>query len=107
MNKNNKSILTEESIITKILYLFLSPKVKRDIKKVKNSPEWIELERQAKLAASELEAINKRLERIYSNRLELEKDAKKYGITVKPGMTFDEIMAQHPEHGKFPKKKIN
>ena len=44
------SMLTEESIITKILYLFLSPKVKRDIKKVKNSSEYMELERQAKLA---------------------------------------------------------
>ena len=87
MNKYNKSILTEESIITKILYLFLSPKVKRDIKKVKNSPEWIELERQAKLAASELEAINKRLERAYKDQDTNIKSMQKAGIKITADMS--------------------
>ena len=95
------NMLTEESIITKILYLFLSPKVKKDIEKVKNSPEYIELERQASLLAKTLEPINRRLDRIYNDRLELEKDAKKYGIKVSANMTYDEIMAQHPQHTKL------
>ena len=95
------SMLTEESIITKILYLFLSPKVKRDISKIKKSPEYIELERQATLLAKTLEPINKRLDRIYNNRIELEKEAKKYGIKVSANMTYDEIMAQHPQHTKL------
>jgi hypothetical protein len=97
MNKNNKSILTEESIITKILYLFLSPKVKRDIKKVKNSPEWIELERQAKLAASELEAINKRLERAYKDQDTNIKSMQKAGIKITADMSPKEKLKAYQD----------
>jgi hypothetical protein len=67
--------------------MFLSPKVKRDIKKVKNSPEWIELERQAKLAASELDAINKRLERAYKESDKSIKDMQKAGIKITSDMS--------------------
>lgn len=81
------NMLKEESIITKLLYLFLSPKVKRDIKKVKNSPEYIELERQAKLAANELDAINKRLERAYTKSDKSIKDMQKAGIKITSDMS--------------------
>lgn len=74
------NLLVEESIITKLLYLFLSPKVKKDIAKVKNNPEYIELERQAKLAAKELDAINKRLDRDYPKWKAKEAAAKKAGV---------------------------
>ena len=76
-------MLTEESLITKILYLILSPKIKRDIKKVKNSSEYMELERQAKLAAAELEAINKRMERSYESAKKAYEDAAKKGYKWK------------------------
>ena len=81
------SMLTEESIITKILYLFLSPKVKRDISKIKNSPEYIELEHQAKLAAKEMEAINKKLERAYKDSDKNIKDMQKAGIKITSNMS--------------------
>ena len=81
------SMLTEESIITKILYLFLSPKVKRDIKKVKSSPEYIELERQAKMAAKELEAITKKLERAYKDSDAAIKSMQSAGIKITTDMS--------------------
>jgi hypothetical protein len=87
MNKNNKSILTEESIITKILYLFLSPKVKRDVNKIKKSPEYIELEQQASIAAKSLEAINKKLERAYRDQDTNIKSMQKAGIKITTDMS--------------------
>ena len=95
-NVTGKHVIMEESLITKILYLFLAPKVKRDVNKIKKTPEYIELERQAKLAADELETISKKLERVHDAQIELEKDAKKHGIPYKAGMTTAEIKALYP-----------
>lgn len=81
------NLLVEESIVTKLLYLFLSPKIKKDISKIKNSPEYIELERQAKLAAKELEAINKRLERSYKESDATIKSMQNAGIKITANMS--------------------
>ncbi len=91
------SMLTEESIITKILYLFLSPKVKRDIKKVKNSPEWIELEQQATMAAKNLEAINKKLERNYKDQDASIKSMQKAGIKITADMSPKEKLKAYQD----------
>lgn len=36
----------KESFLTKLIWLFIKPKVKRYIAKIKNSDEWRELDRQ-------------------------------------------------------------
>lgn len=86
-NVNGKGLIMEESLITKILYLFLSPKVKKDIVKMKKSPEYIELERQATLAVKELEAINKKLERAYKEQDANIKSMQKAGIKITADMS--------------------
>lgn len=100
---NSKKHL-EESIVTDLIALVLTPKVKKEAAKLKKTPEWKELELQAKKAADELEMVAKRLERVHKDQEDLAKEAKKLGIKVKPGMTFDEIMAQHPQHNVLLKK---
>jgi hypothetical protein len=96
MNKNNKSILTEESLITKILYMFLAPKVKKDINKLKKTPEYKEYEQQAKIAVDNLEQISDRLSRVHRAQEDAIDAASKVGIKYRPGMTYDEIMALQP-----------
>jgi len=91
---HGKKIITEESLITKILALILSPKVKKEVAKIKKTPEYIELEQQATLAIKELEAINKKLERVYADRVDLEKEAKKIGIKgYRQDMDYFELRA--------------
>jgi hypothetical protein len=90
------SMLTEESIITKILYMFLAPKVKKDINKLKKTPEYKEYEKQAKIAVDSLEQISARLSRVQKAREEAIDAAAAAGVKYKPGMTYDEIMALQP-----------
>jgi hypothetical protein len=94
----------DENIVADIIALILTPGVKKKASQLKNSPEWKELEAQTKKAVEELEMISKRLERIHKDQETLAKEAKKLGIKVKPGMTYDDIMAQHPQHNILLKK---
>lgn len=82
-----------ENIVADIIALVLTPKVRKDAAKLKNSPEWKELEAQAKKATAELEMINKRLERLQKEQEDLAKEAKKLGVKYKPGMNAWEIRA--------------
>ena len=79
------SILTE-TIISDIMSLILSPKVKKAMKALRKGPDFIELERQAKQAKEELEAINKRIEANLTRREKVIQDMKKSGIKVNPDM---------------------
>jgi hypothetical protein len=50
-----------EGIIDSLISLFLSPKIKKDVKKLKGSPEWIELQQKLKLIKGDMEMFNDRL----------------------------------------------
>jgi hypothetical protein len=73
----------KESFLTKLIWSFIKPKVQRDIAKLKNSPEYIELELKAKLAAKELETINKKMDGSYIAAKKAYDDAAKKGYKWK------------------------
>lgn len=54
--------LVMEGIIDSLLMMFLSPKIKRDVKKLKNSPDWKELVQKINTTREEMEMYNKRFE---------------------------------------------
>lgn len=83
--------LLDESIVSDIISLILTPKVKKAMKALKADPEFQELEKQAKLAQQELEAINKRIERNLEKRQKLVDDMKKSGVDVRVDMNADQI----------------
>jgi hypothetical protein len=83
--QSHLSILNE-TIVSDIMSLILSPKVKKAMKALRADPDFIELERQAKIAKEELEAINKRIESNLTRREKVIQDMKKSGIKVDPDM---------------------
>jgi hypothetical protein len=98
--------LLSESIVSDIMALILSPKVKKAVSKLKNDPEYKELERQAKLAQQELEAINKRLERNLSEREKVISDMKRAGIKVDVGMDIDQVYTAYKDWQSHLNKSI-
>ena len=102
------NLLTEENIVDKIISLILKPKINKEVEKIKNTPEYIELEREAKLAIKNLEAMSKRLERIADEQSELEKKAKSVKVTgYRKGMNFYELKALfNPIYKKLAKHNI-
>jgi len=106
----SKSMIVE-SIVEKMIALFLTPKINKEVKKYKKTPEYLELERQAKLAVKELEVISNKLERAYKDRddahkelVALEKQAKAHGVAYKAGMSVDQIRSLfEPSYRKIKK----
>lgn len=64
-----KSLLKED-IIDGLIKLFLDPIILYKARKLSQDPEWIELRRQAKIAAEEMETKSKNLELIIKRREE-------------------------------------
>jgi vancomycin resistance protein YoaR len=87
-----------ESMIQDFLALLLSSKVRRDLKKYKNTAEYKELERQIEINKKTMETLAAKLEKHAETRNALIKDAKKLGINVKDTMTYDDIVAAFPDH---------
>jgi HD superfamily phosphohydrolase len=83
--------ILEETIISDIIALILSPKAKKNLKALQNDPEYIELEKQAKLASKELEMINRRLERNLEKQQKLVNDMKKAGVKVEINMNAEQM----------------
>jgi hypothetical protein len=102
-----KSSITE-NIVSKLITLILKPKIDRNVKELKNKPEYIELEQQAKLAVKNLEAITDKLVRVSKKQDELEKEAKKLGVKgYRKNMTIWELEALFdPIYKKLGKGKI-
>ena len=89
-----KTLMNEESLATKIMYLFFAPKMKKDVAKIKKTPEFQELERQAKLAVKELEVITKKLERRYDDQQDVIKKVNKLGWKLKPWDNAQDLIKQ-------------
>jgi hypothetical protein len=71
-----------EGIIDSLIALFLSPKIKKDVKKLKGSPEWIELVHKLNATREEMEIYNKRFEDSLDRLKKSEAAAKKAGIKL-------------------------
>lgn len=71
-----------EGIVDSLVMMFLSPKVKKDVDKLKNSPEWIEIVHKLNTTRSEMEMYNKRAEEYLKKCKELEAQAKKQGYKI-------------------------
>jgi hypothetical protein len=79
-----------ENILTDIMALILTPKLKKAMKSLKADPEFKELEQQIKKSKEELDTITKRLERNLEKREKTVADMKKAGIDVDINMTWDQ-----------------
>jgi hypothetical protein len=75
-----------ENILTDIMALILTPKLKKAMKSLKADPEFKELEQQIKKSKEELDAITKRLERNLEKRKSLVADMNKAGVKVDVNM---------------------
>jgi len=96
--------ILEENIISDIISLILTPKVKKSMKALKADPEFKELERQAKLAKEELEAITKRIEKNLDAREQVIQDMKKAGVKVDTSMDAFEV---NKAYQNWSKKLLN
>ena len=72
--------LMMEGIIDSLVMLFISPKLKKDVKKLKNSPEWKEWMQKLNSTRQEMEMYSDRLETRLKWYDELEKNPEKYGL---------------------------
>lgn len=95
-----KLSILEESIVNDIMMLVLSPKIKKVVKTIKSDPEFQELERQAKLAKDELEAITKRIERNLDKREKAVAEMKKAGIKVDTSMDSTQMFKAYQDWSK-------
>jgi hypothetical protein len=96
MKKVQLRTLTE-NIVSDIISLILSPKIKKEAAAIKDDPEYKELERQAKLAQQELEAISKRIERNLEKRAKVVRDMKKAGIKVATDMNSTQMFQAYQD----------
>jgi hypothetical protein len=104
ISKYNTNPVITEGLVDKLIALVLAPKVRRDADKLKRSPEYQALVAQAKQALEGLEVVNKQLEQAYRRREQLEKEAERYGIKLKPYATTDELVAQFSSHKELKDK---
>jgi hypothetical protein len=97
-----------EGIVDKLIQLVLSPTINKKVKELKTTPEYIELEQQAKLAVKNLEAITDKLVRVSKKQDRLESEAKKLGVKgYRKNMTIWELEALFdPIYKKLGKSKI-
>lgn len=89
------AISLTENFINSLIALVLSPKVKKIEKQLKNDPEYQALEKRAKQIQDELEVINKKLEKVVTERESVLSDMKKAGIKVTPNMGHAEVTAAY------------
>ena len=71
--------MISEGLIDSLVSLFIAPKLKKDIKKLKNSPEWKEWMQKLDSTSKEMEMYSDRLETRLKWYDELEKNPEKYG----------------------------
>lgn len=83
--------LVIEGIIDSLIMLFISPKIRRDIKQLKGSPEWIELNQQFKKNQEEMQMVANRIEDQLKKYKEFEAEAKKKGYPVMSYAKFKKL----------------
>lgn len=83
---NSKLKRLHENILTDMMTLILTPKLKKAMKSLKDDPEFKELEQQIKKSKEAIDSITKRLERNLDKRNKIVQDMKKAGIKVDANM---------------------
>jgi hypothetical protein len=83
IKEETEAFILGEGIIDSLIMMFISPKLKRDVKKLKNSPEWKEWMQKLNTTRQEMELYNDRLEQRLKWYDELEKNPEKYGLNTK------------------------
>ena len=89
MKRNDRKLVQEalqasmisEGLIDSLVSLFIAPKLKRDVNKLKNSPEWKEWMQKLDSTRKEMEMYSDRLESRLKWYDELEKYPEKYGYS--------------------------
>ena len=79
IQEETDAFLLAEGLIDSLVSLFIAPKLKKDIKKLKNSPEWKEWMQKLNSTRQEMEMYSDRLESRLKWYDELEKNPEKYG----------------------------
>lgn len=79
IQEETEAFLIGEGLIDSLVSLFIAPKLKRDVKKLKNSPEWKEWMQKLNSTRQEMEMYSDRLETRLKWYDELEKNPEKYG----------------------------
>jgi hypothetical protein len=80
IKEETEAFLIGEGLIDALAMLFISPKLKKDVKKLKNSPEWKEWMQKLNSTRQEMEMYSDRLETRLKWYDELEKNPEKYGL---------------------------
>jgi hypothetical protein len=111
-----KSIISEEitkighpiteGLLEKILVMVLSPKVRRDAERIKNSPEWKNLQARLKQSVETLKSLEKEAEQLVSSSEELYLQAKKYGYKFSSGLSHEAKMAEFDRWNKDLEAKL-
>lgn len=89
MKRNDHKLVQEaleasmisEGLIDSLVSLFIAPKLKKDIKKLKDSPEWKEWMQKLNSTRQEMEMYSDRLESRLAYYDELEKNADKLDLS--------------------------
>jgi len=79
----DRELSLNEGILDSLIMMFLSPKIKRDVKIIKNSPDWKELVQKINTTRDEMEMYNDRFERYLAQCKKDVEAARKQGIKVK------------------------
>lgn len=95
-----------EGLLEKILLLILTPKVRRDAEKLKNSPEWKNLQARLKQSVENLKVIEKEAEDLVKSSEDLYKQAKTYGYEFSAKSSHAEKMAELDRWNKDLKNKL-
>lgn len=86
--------LMMEGIIDTLIMAFLSPKIKKDVSKLKGSAEWKELVQKINTTRDEMEMYNNRLEKYLDNCNKMVLAAKKKGIKVSSCSDIEAILGK-------------
>jgi hypothetical protein len=82
IKEETEAFILGEGLIDALAMLFISPKLKKDVKKLKNSPEWKEWMQKLNSTRQEMEMYSDRLESRLAYYDELEKNADKLGLST-------------------------
>lgn len=83
----DRELTLNEGILDSLIMMFLSPKIKREANKLKDSPDWKELMQKMKRNKEEIEMYNDRFEKALKKCKEEQAKSKKLGLKVYPCFT--------------------
>jgi len=89
--------ILEENILSDLLALFLTPKVKKAVKILRDDPEFVKLEKKIKDTQVEINAITKRLEKNLTEREKHLADMKSLGIKVDSKMNSEQVFRAYKD----------